>query len=760
MAQESAVRKEDALSYHSMGRKGKIEIIPTKPVSTVRDLSLAYSPGVAYPCLEIAADISKVYEYTSRGNVVAVISNGTAVLGLGNIGPEASKPVMEGKAILFKKYADIDGVDIEIRAEDPDEFIRVVKALEPSFGGINLEDVKAPECFEIERRLKEVMRIPLMHDDQHGTAIISAAALVNALEITGRKIEETKMLVSGAGAAAVSCVRMYFAMGLKPENLIMLDRNGVIHIHRDDLDDIKREFATHRTDIKGLADAFAGMDVFVGLSKGNIVTPEMLRQMNPNPIIFALANPDPEISYDLAMQTRPDAIMATGRSDYPNQVNNVLGFPYIFRGALDVRATEINEAMKLAAARAIAALAHEPVPEAISQIYQGKKLQFGKEYLIPKPMDPRLLVYVSTAVAKAAINSGVAHKPITDWDKYREELETRMGLNKGLVRQIIAKAQSAPKKVVFPEADNFKILKAAQMLIDEKIAEPILLGNRERILGMIKEYEIEIPNPTIIYPSGEIELRRSFAQKYFERRKRKGVTYLEAVRLMRDRNYFGMMMVQEGLADALLTGATKNYPTSLHPALELIGRETGVKTICGLYILNTKKEILFFADCTINKYPTVENLVEIARLTARAISYFGVEPRIAMLSYSNFGSNRDEVATRMMEATKILQNLYPDLLVDGDIQANIALRPDLMQEFFPFNKLAQTGANTFIFPELSAANISYKLIQEIAQADAVGPIILGMNKPVHILQMGSSVREIVNMASFAVVNAQTGNEYF
>ncbi len=759
MAKKMIIRREDSLEYHATGKPGKIEIVPTKPVSTVRDLSLAYSPGVAYPCLAIAEDVNKVYDYTARGNLVAVISNGTAVLGLGNIGPEASKPVMEGKAVLFKKYADIDSVDIELRSTDIEEFITVVKALEPTFGGINLEDIKAPECFEIEQRLRELLHIPIMHDDQHGTAIISAAALLNALELQGKRLEDVRVTVCGAGAAAISCTKLYLELGLKLENLVMVDIGGPLTTDRTDLDPMRAQFATSRTELKTLADAMVDADVFIGLSAGNIVSAEMVQRMAPKPIIFALANPEPEINYELARAARPDSIVATGRSDYPNQVNNVLGFPYIFRGALDVRATQINEAMKLGAVHAIAQLARESVPPEVVQVY-GQHLSFGPEYLIPKPMDSRLITTVSMAVARAAMESGVAQHPITDWHAYEEQLMSRLGLNKGLMRIIIARAQRNPKRIVMPEANNYKILKAAQILIDEGIAQPILLGQRRLIEESLQEFEIELPDVQIIDPQAELKQRKYFADLYFKSRQRKGLTPTEALHRMRYRNYYGAMMVAQGMADGMICGLTEGYASALVPALEVIGLEPGLSTCAGLYIMNSRHGIHFFADCTINRLPDADRLVEIALLTARAARYFNVEPRIAMLSYSNFGSSKDPMAQKVIRATERLHREHPELIVDGDIQANVALRPDLMQEFFPFTKLAEQGANTFIFPSLGSANISYKLLQELGDVEAIGPVLLGLAKPVHVLQMGCSVREIVNMAALVVVDAQGQNEFF
>lgn len=755
-----SIRKEDALHYHSMGRKGKLGIHPTKPVSTIRDLSLAYSPGVAYPCLEIAEDASKVYEYTSKGNVVAVISNGTAVLGLGNIGALASKPVMEGKAILFKKYADIDGIDIELNCNTIDEFVAVVKALEPSFGGINLEDIKAPECFEIEKRLIEALNIPVMHDDQHGTAIISSAALLNALEIAQKKIDEVRLLVLGAGAAAVSCAKLYLQLGLKKENLFMFDSKGPIAPHRKDLDDIKTFFINPNIpETWTLEQAFEGLDVFVGLSKANLVTPEMLLKMAANPIVFALANPDPEIAYPLAIQTRKDLIMATGRSDYPNQVNNVLGFPYIFRGALDVRATKINEAMKIAAVKEIAALAKEPIPNQIKEIYKDQSLTFGPNYLIPKPMDKRLMVKVSSAVAKAAIASGVATLPITDWEAYEQELEQRLGYNKGLLSSLYIKARREPKRILFPESDHPNVLQAAQVLADEQIGKPVLIGNPQKILKHAEELKIDLSECELFDPYQDPNLYKRYALQYFELRKRKGMTLEEAKNMMNRRTYFGLMLLRDHYADALITGVTRGYAYNVRPAIQIIGLEPNTKTLAGLYILSSTKGIYFFADTTVNIQPDIPTLVEIAKLTARAVRFFGLEPRIAFLSYSNFGSSKEDDAQKMAIAAAKFKKECPDALADGDIQANFALRPDLLKQFFPFSDLAQSGANAFIFPNLASANIAYKFLQELGSMEAVGPILMGLNQPVHIMQMGASPREIVNMAAVAVLDAQHINQF-
>ena len=748
------IRKEDALNYHTQGKPGKIEVIPTKPLSSQLDLALAYSPGVAEPCKEIEADKENVYKYTAKGNLVAVISNGTAVLGLGDIGPEASKPVMEGKGVLFKKFAGIDVFDIEIDEKDPKKLIQIIKSLEPTFGGINLEDIKAPECFEIETTLKKEMKIPVMHDDQHGTAIISGAALLNALEVVGKKIEEIKLVVNGAGASAVSCTRFYMSLGVKRENIVMCDKEGAIRMDRLDLDSIKQEFATAR-DINTLTEALSGADVFLGLSAGNIVSGDQIKVMAPNPLVFALANPDPEIPYDVAMAAREDLIMATGRSDYPNQVNNVLGFPYIFRGALDVRATSINEAMKLAAAKAIAKLAKEPVPEIVNKAYGDNKLAFGPTYLIPKPFDPRLITTIAPAVAKAAMESGVAKTMITDWEAYELELQERIGIDQRLMSRVISRAKKDPKRVVFAEADNIKILKAAQMIRDEKIAIPILLGNEEKIMGMIEENKLDLNGVTIIDTYKNIEKLNAYGEVLFKKRQRKGVTSKEAVRLMRDRNYFGAMMVELGEADALISGLTKDYPKTILPSLHVIGVKQGTERVAGMYIMNTDKGPYFFADTTVNLNPTADELVEIIGLTANGVKFFDIEPRVAVLSYSNFGSAKGETASKTAKATTIAKAKYPELIIEGEMQANVALNEEIQKENYPFSALIGKKANTLIFPDLSSGNIAYKLLSEIGNAEAIGPVLLGMNKPVHILQLGSSIREIVNMVAIAVVDAQT-----
>jgi malate dehydrogenase (oxaloacetate-decarboxylating)(NADP+) len=750
------IKKQEALDYHSSGRPGKIEVIPSKPYSSQRDLSLAYSPGVAEPCLKIAEDKENVYKYTAKGNLVAVISNGTAVLGLGNIGPEASKPVMEGKGLLFKIFADIDVFDIEIDATDIDKFVDTVKAISPTFGGINLEDIKAPEAFEIERRLKEELDIPIMHDDQHGTAIITSAALLNALELAEKKIDEVRVVVSGAGAAAISCVKLYCALGVKTKNIMMLDSKGVISTKRQDLDASKQQFAIE-TDCVTVDDALKGADVFLGLSKGNLVTKKMLKTMNNNPIVFACANPDPEISYTDAIAAREDVIMATGRSDYPNQVNNVLGFPYIFRGALDVRATAINEEMKLAAVKALAALAKEPVPVEVNIAYGESNIVFGKEYIIPKPLDYRLITTVAPAVAKAAIESGVARKKITDWDKYVEELDERLGRDNKLIQSMTQRARKDPKRVVFAEADNFKILKAAQITRDDGVAIPVLLGDKERILEMIEEFGLDLEDIEIIdtRSKDQEERRNRFAEILFEKRKRRGFTRYEAQKIMRERNYFGAAMVRSGEADVLISGLTRNYPATIKPALQVIGTDPAVNKIAGMYIILTKNGPLFLADTTVNTNPTSQELAEITILVAQAVERFRMKPRVALLSYSNFGSSDGEEAIKVRNAVSILHEIAPDLIVDGEIQANFAMNGSLLKEMFPFSKLGDKEANVLIFPNLSAGNIAYKLLQEMADTETIGPILLGMDKPVHILQLGSSVREIVNMVNIAVVDAQT-----
>lgn len=749
------IRKQDALDYHSMGKPGKIEVVPTKPYATQRDLSLAYSPGVAEPCLRIAENVEDVYKYTSKGNLVAVITNGTAVLGLGNIGPEASKPVMEGKGLLFKIFADIDVFDIELDANDPELFIQTVKAMGPTFGGINLEDIKAPEAFEIERRLKEEMNIPVMHDDQHGTAIISSAALLNALELAKKKIEKVKIVVSGAGASALSCAKLYHRLGAKLENIFMFDSKGLIYADRTDLDEHKIIFAKHKKNLS-FADAFKKADVFLGLSRAGLVSKEMIAAMAKDPIVFALANPEPEIGYADATSVRKDIIMATGRSDHPNQVNNVLGFPYIFRGALDVRATTINEEMKLAAVKAISSLAKETIPEEVIEAYGEKNISFGRDQFIPKPLDPRLIYYVAPAVAKAAMDSGVAKSPILDWEAYEMQLKSRLGLDNELLRNITEKAQSSPKRVVFAEADNIKILKAAQTAVEEGIAIPILLGNRARIEGLCEEYAIEFPTLEIIDPKSDEEKERriAFGTAFFEKRKRKGVTEFEAIQIMRERNHFGAMMVEMGDADAMISGITRNYRDVVRPAIQTVGLQKNMSTLAGMYILSTKRGPLFLADTTINKNPTAEEIAEITSNVAKTIRKFKVTPKIALLSYSNFGSSPGDDPTKMSKAVKLIKENDPNLIVDGELQANFALNSALMNEKFSFSTLANKKVNTLIFPNLSSGNIAYKLLQEMTEGDAIGPVLVGLKKSIHVLQMGSSVREIINMVKVAVVDAQ------
>jgi malate dehydrogenase (oxaloacetate-decarboxylating)(NADP+) len=749
------LRKQQALEYHSKGRPGKIEVIPTKEAKTQRDLSLAYSPGVAEPCLEIASDINNVYKYTAKGNLVAVISNGTAVLGLGDIGPEAGKPVMEGKGVLFKIFADIDVFDIEIAEKDPEKFVQIVKSLEPTFGGINLEDIKAPECFYIEKKLKEELKIPVMHDDQHGTAIISAAALLNALEIQKKKIDKVKFVVNGAGAAAISCSRLYEALGARHENFLMFDRKGILHKERNDLDELKIQYANGNKDMT-LAEAMKDSDVFIGLSSGNCVTKEMVKSMARNPIVFAMANPTPEISWEDATTARKDIIMATGRSDYPNQVNNVLGFPYIFRGALDVRATTINEAMKLAAVKALAELTKTPVPDIVNLAYNEQNITFGPNYIIPKPLDPRLLSTVAPAVAKAAMQSGVARLPVDNWENYENTLNKRLGLDNQVMRVLGNKARRDPKRIVFAEADNVKILKAAQIVFDEGIGYPILLGEERKIKNIAHANGIDLEGLPIIDPRSEAaeEKRNNYGEKFLASRGRKGYNAYEAKKVMRDRNHFGCMMVECGDADAMISGLTKNYPDTIRPALHCIGTEPGVHKIAGMYLMLTKKGPLFLADTTVNFNPTAEELAEITLLTAKEVRHFNIIPRIAMLSYSNFGSSNSREAQLVAKAREIVKTKMPSLLVDGEMQASVAFNKELMKENYPFSELVDKDVNTLIFPNLAAGNIAYNLMKELDTADAVGPILLGLNKPVHILQLGSSVRNIINMSLIAVVDAQ------
>jgi malate dehydrogenase (oxaloacetate-decarboxylating)(NADP+) len=747
--------KKDALQYHSQGRPGKIEVIPTTPHATQRDLALAYSPGVAEPCLEIEKKPEDVYKYTAKGNLVAVISNGTAVLGLGDIGAAAGKPVMEGKGLLFKIFSDIDVFDIEVDEKNVNKFVETVKAISPTFGGINLEDIKAPECFEIEERLKKELDIPIMHDDQHGTAITSASAFINALEIAEKKIEDVKVVVNGAGASAIACAKLYISLGAKRKNVVMCDSKGALNKKRKDLNKYKKYFITER-DVDTLADAMVGADVFLGLSVADVLTPDMLRSMSANPIVFAMANPNPEISYDNAMKTRTDIIFATGRSDYHNQVNNVLGFPFIFRGALDVKATAINEEMKMAAVYAIANLAKEPVPESVITAYDETNIVFGRSYIIPKPLDPRLISVVAPAVAKAAIDSGVAKHIITDWEAYSEELISRLGLDNKFIRLITNKAKRAPRRVVFAEANNLKILKAAQVVMHDKIAEPILLGTTETIRKMIKDNELELNGVQIIDTRSKEEAgrRERFAKMISKKRQRKGVTYDEALEKIYNRNYFGVSMVETGDADAFISGLVGKYPVAIRPALEIIGTREGTHHIAGMYLMMTKKGPIFFSDTTVNIEPTTESLVNTTLLTAEAIRKFNIEPCIAMLSYSNFGSIKESNPRIVREAVKILHREHPNLIVDGEIQANFALNKELRMKKFPFAKFGNRDINTIIFPNLSSGNIAYKLMKEIGGAEAIGPILLGLKKPIHILGLESSVREIVNMVAYAVVDSQ------
>ncbi len=747
------IRPKEALDYHESKPAGKIEVKATKPVSTQHDLALAYSPGVAEPCKEIAANPEDVYKYTAKGNLVGVISNGTAVLGLGNIGPEASKPVMEGKGVLFKKFAGIDVFDIEINEEDPDKFIQIVKSLEPTFGGINLEDIKAPESFKIEQTLREEMNIPIMHDDQHGTAIISSAALLSALEVTGKKIEEILIVVSGAGAAAIACTNLYVSLGAKKENILMADSKGVLNKKRTGLDEIKSQYVTDR-DVETLADAMKGADMFLGLSIADVVTPEMLKSMAKDPIVFALANPDPEIDYDLAMKTRDDVIMATGRSDHPNQVNNVLGFPYIFRGALDVRSSAINEEMKLAAVDAIAKLAKEQVPDMVLKAYDQVSIKFGKDYLIPKPIDPRLITTISPAVAKAAMDTGVARIQIKDWKKYEDELLERIGLDQRLISRLVSRAKQNPKKVVFAEADHVNILKAAQMTLESGIGTPILMGKRPIIEGLIKEHDLDVlMDCEIIDPKEHDRKVEEYSIEYTKMRSRKGMTMHLARKAMSSRTYFGMMMVEKGEADVLISGLSNDYPKTVLPALHIIGKEDGVNKVAGMYILNTPKGNYFFADTTVNMNPTAEDLVEIIGLSERAVRFFDTEPKIAALSFSNFGSAKGDVPEKVAKAVSLAKKRWPNMIIDGDLQANVALNRKLRDELYPFNELKGHNVNTLIFPDLQSGNIAYKTMMEIGNSEVIGPVLMGMKKSVQVLQLGSSVREIYNMVAIAVVDA-------
>ena len=747
-------KRHEALLYHAKPKPGKIAVVPTKKYATQHDLALAYSPGVAEPCLEIAKDKNNVYKYTAKGNLVAVISNGTAVLGLGNIGPEASKPVMEGKGLLFKIFADIDVFDIEVDATDVELFIQTVKAIAPTFGGINLEDIKAPEAFEIERRLKEELDIPVMHDDQHGTAIISAAALKNAIDITEKDISKVKIVVNGAGAAAISCTRLYLKLGVKRENVVMCDSKGVIRKDRENLTSQKAEFATDR-DLETLDEAMQNADIFIGLSAGNIVTPAMLLTMANDPIVFAMANPEPEIEYDIAVATRDDIIMATGRSDHPNQVNNVLGFPFIFRGALDVRATKINEEMKMAAVHALADLAKKTVPEQVNIVYDEVSLAYGREYIIPKPFDPRLIYEIPPAIAKAAMDSGVALEPIADWDKYREELMERSGSGNKEIRLLHNRAKNNPKRVVFAEADHLDVLKAAQRVHEEKLGKVILLGRKDVIIELKEEIGF-LDEVTIIDPKTDEEKERinRFGEVYWKTRQRKGRTLSEAKKLMRERNYFAAMMVNEGEADALITGYSRPYPTVVKPMLELIEKDKDVTRIAACNLMLTKQGPLFLADTTINENPTAKELAKIAQMTGRFANMFGMKPNIAMLSYSNFGSSSSATSKKIREAVSYIHRYFPETVIDGEIQADFALNREMLAKEFPFSKLNGKKVNVLIFPNLESANITYKLLKQVEGAESIGPVILGFNKPVHILQLGASVDEMVNMAALAVVDAQ------
>ncbi len=747
-------KRREALLYHAKPRPGKVQVVPTKKYATQRDLALAYSPGVAEPCLEIEKDVNNVYKYTNKGNLVAVISNGTAVLGLGNIGPEASKPVMEGKGLLFKIFADIDVFDIEVNTEDIDSFVETVKNIAPTFGGINLEDIKAPEAFEIERRLKEELDIPVMHDDQHGTAIISAAALINALELAEKKIDQVKFVISGAGSAAISCVTLYIALGAKLENIYMFDSNGFLGADRDDLA-AEQEMFKNKDLKSSLADAMKNADVFLGLSVGNIVSQEMVQSMAKDPIVFAMANPNPEIPYDLAISSREDIIMATGRSDHPNQVNNVLGFPFIFRGALDVRSTKINEPMKMAAVMALAELAKEPVPEQVNLAYGEVKLTFGRDYIIPKPFDPRLIATVPPAVAKAAMESGVALEPIANWEKYRDELNERMGSDNKIIRLLLNRAKLNPKRIVFAEADHLDVLKAAQIIHEEGIGIPVLLGRKEVIEELMEQIDFDA-DVEIIDPKSDEQSERlnEYALKHWENRKRRGETLYDAQKNMRLRNYFAAMMVNEGDADGMISGYSRSYPSVVRPVLETIGRFDGVSKVATTNMMLTKRGPLFISDTSINIDPTAKELAKIAQMTNYTMKMFGMDPVIAMISYANFGSSKDPHAVKVREAVQYLHRVSPDIVLDGEIQTDFALNSEMLKKNFPFSKLAGKKVNALIFPNLDSANSNYKLLKELNSVESVGPIMLGMRKPVHILQLGASVEEIVNMAAVAVVDAQ------
>ncbi|HEV7237634.1 MAG TPA: NADP-dependent malic enzyme [Thermoanaerobaculia bacterium] len=744
--------RDDALDYHSSGRPGKIEVVPSKPTATQRDLSLAYTPGVAIPCLEIAADPAAAYKYTAKGNLVAVISNGTAVLGLGDIGALAGKPVMEGKGVLFKRFADIDVFDIEVDTRDAEEFIRCVKLLEPTFGGINLEDIAAPDCFEIEERLKKEMNIPVFHDDQHGTAIISAAALVNALEVAGKKIEDVKMVISGAGAAAIACLRLYIKLGLRKENVLLVDRHGVIWKGRkEDMTPYKEEFAAD-TDRRTLADAFRSADVFIGLSAGGIVSQDMVRSMARIPIVFAMANPNPEIGYDDAVAARADVIMATGRSDFPNQVNNVLGFPFIFRGALDCRATTINDEMKLAASHALANLAKEDVPDSVLRAYGKDRLSFGPEYLIPKPFDYRVLLNVPVEVARAAAETGVAKEPIQDYNEYRRRLENMLGRSRGLMHDLYGRARQNPKRIVFPEGEQEKIIRAAKILIDEKLANPIVLGRRAEVNALLDKYNIDRTKLTHIDIS-DCEQRELYVQRFHEMRRREGVTMADSRRLLSSRNYFAMMMLDGGDADGVISGLTKYYPATIRPALQIVRPRAGVKHVSGAYLLMFKNRTVVLADTTVNIEPDSETLAEIAEQTAETAKRFNLEPRIAMISFSNFGSTKHPSSEKVADAVQILKKRRPDLIVEGEMQADTAVTPEIAQEDYAWSAI-QGDANVLVFPSLDSANAAYKLLWRLAGAEVIGPILQGLSKPVHVLQRGVDVNDIVNMAAIAVLDAQ------
>lgn len=747
------IRKEEALEYHSIGRKGKIEVITTKPCITQRDLSLAYTPGVAEPCREIENDVSKVFEYTAKGNLVAVISNGTAVLGLGDIGPEAGKPVMEGKGVLFKTFADIDVFDIELRSKNIDEIIRVCEVLEPTFGGINLEDIKGPECFYIEEALKKKLSIPVFHDDQHGTAIISGAALINAVEIVGKKLDEVKLVYNGAGAAGIACLKFHISLGVKKENVILCDSKGVIYKGRTSGMNEFKEFFAIETNARTLEEALVGADVFVGLSQGDVVSKQMVATMAPNPIIFAMANPDPEIKYEDALSVRPDSIMATGRSDYPNQVNNVLGFPFIFRGALDVRATAINEPMKQAAAYALAALAKEEVPENVKKAYNVKEMSFGRQYIIPKPFDPRVLTWVAPAVAKAAMDTGVAQNPIADFDEYKRQLDIRMGRAERIMTRIYEKAKTNPMRIVFPEGEKQRIIKAAELSVDYGIAKPILIGNEEVIKKVAEDNGINLEGIEITCPKCFPRIEE-YIEEYYKLRQRKGVTRVEARdRLLNNNNYFGSMMVHFGEADGLISGITTHYPNTIKPALEIIGRDKRYQKVSGLYIVTTKKETYFLADTTVNPDPSAETLCDVALQSEEFVRNFDIKPRIALLAYSNFGSAPGITSEKMQNALALIKEKKPDLVIDGEMQADTAVSPDIIEEYFPFSPLKE-GANVLIFPNLNSGNISYKLLQRIGGAHLIGPVLLGLSKAVHVLQRGSEVNHIIDMVAIAVVDAQ------